>query len=625
MEQTPYGLWNSDLTPESMAGDLTLRDVGWSGDGETLVWLEERDGEGVLVARPRGDAQRDLTRELEVRGGVGYGGGAFDVHGETVYFAAADGRLYRLDLSGGRPAPITPAYGKVASPTVSPGGEWVVFVHTDGDDDVLAAVDVEGRLWPLKVASGADFYMQPSWHPDGDRLAWIEWDHPNMPWDETQLTTAVVEATEGTLEVETNSETARSDVSYLQPEYGPDGERLTYVSDRDGWWHLYSRDLETRESTQLTEGAFEVGGPAWVQGMRFYDWGPSGEHLLARRNRDGRMDLLRVGLSGEETTAVEGLEDYTAFEQPILSEEGELALIASSSRTPSRVVTSSEGDARIERRSSTERVSREALSKMKPVTWTVESDGREVEVHGNYYPPTNPDHESSGAPPAILMIHGGPTSQRVATFEERNQYFATRGFAVLGVNYRGSTGYGRDYRESLYGEWGVADVEDAVAGADFLVDQGWADPDRLVIMGGSAGGYTVLQSLVHHPGTFAGGICMYGVSNLFSLSMDTHKFEQHYTDQLIGPLPEASDAYRARSPIFHADQIEDPIAIFQGAEDQVVPEEQSESIVESLRARGVPHEYHVYDDEGHGWRHPSTIEHFYESTMDFLKQYVVFR
>ena len=417
MEEQPYGLWKSALTPESMAGDLTFRDVGWSDDGETLVWLEERGGEGVLVARPRGEAQRDLTRELEVRGGVGYGGGAFSVHGETVYFAAADGRLYHLQLSGGRPQPLTPAYGNVASPTVSPDGEWLVFVHTDGDEDVLAAVDTEGALWPLKIASGADFYMQPTWHPDGEQLVWIEWDHPNMPWDETRLVTAELEAGEGTLEAEPTSETSPSDVSYLQPAYAPDGETLTFLSDRDGWWHLYARDLETHEVEQWTEGDFEVGGPAWVQGMRFYDWAPSGEHLVARRNRQGRMALVRLTPEGDEQT-LDVIEEYTAVEQPLLSDDGRVAMIGSSSRIPPRIITAQSGDdSRIERRSSTERVSKESLSKMQPVRWTVETDEGETEVYGNYYPPTNPDYQSSGAPPAILMIHGGPTSQRVATFE----------------------------------------------------------------------------------------------------------------------------------------------------------------------------------------------------------------
>jgi dipeptidyl aminopeptidase/acylaminoacyl peptidase len=209
-------------------------------------------------------------------------------------------------------------------------------------------------------------------------------------------------------------------------------------------------------------------------------------------------------------------------------------------------------------------------------------------------------------------------------WEPRSQFFATRGFAVLDVNYRGSTGYGRTYRDALKGEWGVVDVEDVVAGADWLVQEGLADPDRLVVMGGSAGGYTVLQSLVNHPGEFAAGISMYGVSNLFELSMDTHKFEQHYNDSLLGSLPEAGEIFRQRSPLFHADDIEDPVALFQGAEDQVVPRDQAESIAETLAARGVPHELEVYEGEGHGWRREETIEKFYQSVLDFLKKHVLF-
>jgi dipeptidyl aminopeptidase/acylaminoacyl peptidase len=273
------------------------------------------------------------------------------------------------------------------------------------------------------------------------------------------------------------------------------------------------------------------------------------------------------------------------------------------------------------RRSASENVPNAHLAAPQPVQWSA-PDG--TPVHGLLYPPTSPQFTSTGLPPAIIHIHGGPTSQARASYNARAQFFATRGYAFLEVNYRGSTGYGKPYMAALRGTWGLLDVEDAIGGARYLVDANLADPNRLVIMGGSAGGYTVLKSLVDHPGFFKAAICLYGVSNMFTLAADTHKFEERYLDSMLGPLPEAGAIYRQRSPAFFADRIVDPIAIFQGEIDRVVPKAQSDAIVASLQQRGIPHEYHVYAGEGHGWRKQETIEAFYRAVEAFLKQYVIF-
>jgi len=275
----------------------------------------------------------------------------------------------------------------------------------------------------------------------------------------------------------------------------------------------------------------------------------------------------------------------------------------------------------VRRRSDTEAVPPTALSAPEPVSWTSFDGGQ---AHGLYYPPASERFEASGAPPLIVLVHGGPTGQVVAGWAPNAQYFATRGYAVLLPNYRGSTGYGRDYMLKLRESWGIYDVQDAKSGAQDLARRGLADPSRLVIMGGSAGGFTVLQSLVELPGLYKAAICMFGVANQFTLAADTHKFEARYLDSMLGPLPEAAAVYRERSPIFHADRITDPIAVFQGDIDRVVPREQSDSIVASLRARGVPHEYHVYEGEGHGWRKSETIDQFYKSVEAFLRTHVLF-
>ncbi|WP_158542493.1 S9 family peptidase [Lujinxingia litoralis] len=625
VKQVPYGLWSSKLGPKMLAGELRLMDVAWGGKGRTLVWAERVDGRGVLMVQRPDQAARVLNDELSVGGGVGYGGGEFDVRGDEVVFAANDGRLYAAHLDKGSPRPITPAFGRVASPAISPDGKWVAFVHTVDDVDVIAVVPIGGEQWPVKVAQGADFYMQPAWSSEGDRLAWISWDHPEMPWTATRLEEAGIDMTGDVVRVAPARELAsEEDVALQQPSYSPDGRWLAYLSDASGHWQVMLRDRESGQTRRIARDGVEFGGPAWIQGLRFYDWTQDSEAVIALGSVRGEHHLERLGVDGS-ARKLPGLEEYTSLAQPRVTTGGAVALIASSSRRPSRVITVAAGNVQVRRFASSERLREEELSEARPVSWTVSTAaGEEVEVHGIFYPPTHPGYTSAGKPPALVMIHGGPTAQRVMGWEARNQFFATRGFAVLDVNYRGSTGYGRAYMEALSGAWGVADVEDAVGAASFLGREGLADPERLVIMGGSAGGYTVLQTLVDHPGVFKAGICLYGISDLFALQAGTHKFEAHYNDTLIGPLPEAAELYRERSPINKAEKIEDALAIFHGAKDKVVPLDQAEAIVDSLRRRGVSHFYHVYEEEGHGWRRAATIDHFHRSVLSFLKTEVVY-
>jgi dipeptidyl aminopeptidase/acylaminoacyl peptidase len=354
-----------------------------------------------------------------------------------------------------------------------------------------------------------------------------------------------------------------------------------------------------------------------------------------------------VDIPSGKTKPVEALDAYTDMGQIAMSRDNRVALIASTSRLPARVI-SLELDAtripprlgpsldeppamqviveasqpeQIHRRSGTEHIPPEQLSDAQAISW----NGHDGEpVYGLYYAPSSDRFEGSGQPALIVIVHGGPTSAVNAAFNGTAQFFATRGYAVLLPNYRGSTGYGKAYMNRLRGSWGVYDVEDSATGASHLAAQGLADPTRLVIMGGSAGGFTVLQSLVDKPGFYRAGVCLYGVSNQFGLATDTHKLEERYLDSLLGPLPEAAALYRERSPVFHADRIIDPIIIFQGEDDKVVPRNQSDTIVESLRARGVPHEYHVYAGEGHGWRKPETIDHYHQTMQRFLAQYVLY-
>ncbi len=622
-----YGLWASPISPQRLAAGIRLSDVAWDSDGETLVWLEGRSDRGVLVCLPTGgDAPRDVTSELSVRARVGYGGGDFSVAGGHVYFVEAGGRLYRQPLSSGPAVPLTPGFGAVAAPTVSPDQCWVLFVHTYEGRDCLAMVDTAGEMWPQKLVVDADFYMQPCWHPQGDWLAWVAWRHPQMPWEGSLLQIGKLIKGESVPRLTDIKTLAGSDtVGIFQPVFSPDGRYLAYIANPSGWDDLYLYDLQGDTHRVLVEKQGDLGQPAWIQGMRTYGFRHDGKVLYYLRNEQGFRRLWSCDLEqGAITECHQALTSYTFLEQPALSStRNALACIASAATQPSRILTvqfDQGGRERVCGRSTSESVSPDELATPQAITWMAD----QAIIHGLFYRPTSTRFRGIGKPPAIVMIHGGPTSQAVASFQPNVQFFATRGYAVLQVNYRGSTGYGKAYVDALRGQWGIADVEDAVSGARHLADNDWVDAEKLVIMGGSAGGYTVLQTLVHHPGVFKAGICLYGISNLFTLAATTHKFEAHYLDSLIGPLPEAAADYRARSPIFAADHIRDPLAVFQGEDDQVVPKAQADAIVTSLRSRSVPHEYHVYAGEGHGWRKAETVAQFYTAVDAFLHQHVLF-
>ena len=628
-DRRPYGLWESPITPAALAGGIRLRGPSWDGDGRTLGWFEGRGDQGVAVVAALdagGNATRDVSGDHAVRAGVGYGGGDYVLANGCAWFIGHESqRLYRQPLDGSPARPVTPAFGEASSPAVSPDGRWVAYVHSYEDEDVIAVVSGSGEGWPQHLASGRDFYMQPAWSPTGDRLAWVEWDHPNMPWDGSELRVAELAFPEVALPVVSYSEVVAGgpDTAVLQPAFSPDGDAVYYVSDASGWGHLYRHDLGTGERKALTSGDCEHGTPAWGQDVRTFAVLPSGR-VVATRQRQGFARLVLAGGEGEPRE-LELPGEYASFENPVASPTAErLAVIASGPATSPRILLVD-----LEQETPAVTVLRVSdpvtfppagLSLPVPVSWTSTAGS---EVHGLYYPPASERFTDEGPPPLVVFVHGGPTDHVDAGWRPQVQFLASRGYAVLAVNYRGSSGAGRETMLALRGEWGVADVEDCRAGAEAMTSRGLADGDRIAIMGGSAGGYTVLRSLQVHPGFYKAGVCYYGISNLFTLASDTHKFEARYLDSLVGPLPDASTRYRERSPIFHAHAIADPIALFQGTEDRVVPRDQSDSLAASLRSRRVPHEYHVYEGEGHGWRRPETVDAFYTAVDRFLRRYLL--
>ncbi|MBN1536376.1 MAG: S9 family peptidase [Anaerolineales bacterium] len=632
MIRRQYGLWDSPISPHKMAQGISFANVEWDQSG-ALVWLENRGNRGAIVVQPGdGSAPRDLTADLAVRARVGYGGGDFTVGLGRVYYVAADsGRVYRQNLQAGLPQAVTPAFGQAASPALSPDGRWLVFVHSYEDQDCLAIVDSEGSGWPAKLVAGADFYMQPAWHPNAKTLAWVDWNHPNMPWDGTFLRVATLQVPaenhQASLPMVTDIATIAGDeqTSIFQPQFSPDGRYLAFCSDASSWWQIILHDIASGAQRQITHVAAEHGAPAWVQGMRKFSFNSDGSHIYFIRNDQGVESLWQLAVDSGEEFRLPLDPAYTCLEQIALWGERDtesLAFAVSGGKRPGRIVSFQPGGReRIWRRATSEELPEDTFSQPECIAWTA-MDGEQA--FGLFYAPHNSRFEGKGKPPLIVSIHGGPTSQAQNEFSMRDQFFTSRGYAVLEVNYRGSTGYGREYRNKLRGQWGIYDVQDAVSGAQYLVDSGKADGSRLVIIGGSAGGYTVLKALEDYPGFFKAGICLYGISNQFTAAVETHKFEVHYNDMLLGELPEAAEVYRQRSPLFFAEKIKDPVALFQGEDDQVVRRNQSDEMVAVLQKRGVPYIYHVYPGEGHGFRKSETLMHYYETVEKFLREFVLF-
>ncbi len=628
----PYGTWPSQVTAGLISNRSRLNEVRWASDGQTMVWHEGRSSSNVLVAADCSwPVKRDLTDEQSPRGGVGYGGGAFDVakNQPVIVFANGDGRLYRRELSPGRPKAITPVIGPsgaVASPAISPDGQWVAYIHSDGSTDVMAVTPMEGATWPVQLARGADFYMQPVWHPAGTHLAWVEWDHPNMPWDGARIMLAKFESNPPRL-IDPQAVGGGQYVPAQQPEFSPDGKWLSFVEENGEWADLILLDLhsggaEYGERRVLVRGeGFDINPPAWVQGVRSYGWNVTGERIYQIRQQGSVSSLWVVDVASGDARKIDTA-PYTWLSQLAVSgQDDRLAFLASAPGHPDVVVM---WDGHMLHRvafSTSATFNPTDLPAAREIAW-VNADGSTA--YGLYFAPSNPRYSGVGLPPAIVQIHGGPTSYVAMRFNAEAAYFTSRGYAYVAVNYRGSTGYGRSYRHAMRGRWGDVDVEDAAGCARALAEQQLADSRRLVITGGSAGGYTVLNTLIRHPGLFKAGVCQYGVTNLFALNMDTHKFEAHYNDTMVGPLPEATERYHAWSPVFHAAKIQDALYIFQGKDDVVVPPSQAEEIVAALRSNGVPHKYKVYEGEGHGFRKAETIADYLKETERFLVQNVIF-
>lgn len=626
-----YGAWPSAISAEMLASSAVDLAEPWIDDG-AVWWLEERpaeDGRGVIVRGNPWSSPADITPAgFNVRTKVHeYGGGSFAVHGTTVLFSNYDDqRLYRQDLEG-VPKAITPetrARHRYADGRLTPDGERMICVRerheVDGVVNELVALPTDGAAEPTIVAEGHDFYAAPRISPDGSRVAWISWDLPFMPWDSCELWVATLTA-EGSMKGERRVAGAQGDESIWQPGWSPQGE-LHFVSDHTGWWNLYrERDGLVQALCPLEA---EFGWPHWVFGGATYAFLDDGRIACIY----GQAGAQHVAVLDPETAELIDLDlPYTAIAFPYLASEGaHIVFIAGAPALPSQLVSLDFTSRAVEVLRASETVTLDAgtLSISRAIEFP--TDGG-LTAHAHFYPPANsavtaPEDER---PPLIVMSHGGPTSSRTNALNLEKQFWTSRGFALVDVNYGGSTGYGRAYRERLNGTWGITDTIDCINAARYLAAEGEIDGDRLLITGGSAGGYTTLCALTFHD-DFAAGASHFGISDLepFAQPGGTHKFEARYEHTLVGPYPEAANLYRARSPIHFVDLISTPMLVLQGSEDEVVPPSQAQVMVDALEAKGMPHAYLLFEGEQHGFRRAETIRTATEAELSFYAQILGF-
>lgn len=621
----PYGSWESPIDP-AMLTEGALRFDEVDVDGDELYWVESRPDEQGRYAAMRYSGNGELAEVTPPQHSARtlvheYGGGSFAVsNGVSYYSNFADQRLYRRPVDGSEdPIPLTPEGPlRYADASVDERRGRLICVAEDHRregreaENYLAAVAIDGaEAEPIKLHAGFDFYSSPRLSPDGRQLAWTCWNHPNMPWDATELWLAEIAADGGLTGARRIAGDAAGEVSVIEPQWGPDGT-LYFVSDHSGWWNIQRWDGD--RFAPVNSLPAEFGQPQWEFSMSTY--AVLDERRLATQfaNADGhRLGVLDVK-SGELS---EIKTPFNAFGHFTAAYRGRIICAAAGPAVGTAIVAIDPRNGEVEtlRASSGPDLDPAFVSEAEAITFPT-AGGQAA--HAFYYPPNNPRFAAPTGelPPLLTFIHGGPTSATGAGFSLAVQFWTTRGFAVVDVNYRGSTGFGTAYRRLLNGNWGVFDREDCEAAAGHLVDRGSVDGKRLAIRGGSAGGYTTLCALTFGE-VFTAGASYFGVSDVAALAQDTHKFESRYLDSLIGPYPERADLYRRRSPINAVDRLSCPVIFLQGLEDKIVPPDQAERMVEELRRKGLPVAYLPFAGEQHGFRQAANIQRAAEAELSF--------
>jgi dipeptidyl aminopeptidase/acylaminoacyl peptidase len=619
MSAKPFGSWDSPITSEHLTKDK-VRFGTVHVFQDAVYWTESRPnekGRGALMRFHQGKIEEALPSTFNVRTRVHeYGGNCYAMCNDTLVFSSfPSNNLYFFKQS---PEQITKDENmRYADPHWSEKRNTLFLVCEDHNNEgepgnYLVSLEGKKAALPKKIAAGHDFYSSPIPSPEGTHLAWISWNHPNMPWDGTELWMAKFDEN-GSL-VDPILVAGGLEESILEPKWGKDGS-LYFLSDRSGWWNLYRKKGDKIEALHPMEAEFGI--PKWLFGMNRYDFIDGGKKILCIYTMKGSDYLATIDLETKAFTPIAC--PYTTLGELAATSDGAV-FIGSNAKEPASIVYWKQKDNEFTVIKSSGQPAIDPSYFSVPEFIEFPTEGGKT-AYALFYPPTNPQctPKKGELPPLLVLSHGGPTAHVTESLNLKIQFWTSRGFAVMDVNYGGSTGFGRAYRERLKRNWGVVDVDDCTNAALYLAKIGKVDRNRLAISGGSAGGYTTLASLTFKD-CFKAGASYYGVSNLIALAEDTHKFESRYLDKLVGPYPEKEEIYKKRSPLYHTEQLSCPIILLQGSEDKIVPPNQSQAMHVTLKEKKIPTAYLLFEGEQHGFRNAENIRRAIEAEYYFYSQ-----
>lgn len=594
-----------------------------------LCYIESRGGScNLMIKNLDSGLSFALTKGISPRGSISYGGGSFSCHQQKICFAGHDKNIHIYDLEQNQQFRIASHCEGVAHPKFSPCGKFVLFLGEKGSSCNVYAATIESKHPATKLSQDPWYAFNPHFSSDGQHIIWHEWNKNSMPWQESKLVLA---------QCESNSFEARESWQLLpkttttieqkgfcnsSPSFSPDGKHIAYLSDQSGWRSIYIAETkDPLNAKHLDFGKQEVGGPDWLPGMRHYQWA-NNETLVCLIKKDCHTRIISYNLNEQEIT--EQQSQYSYIED--LSVAGDqLAFIASSPQEPPQLITSSlaRPTTSLNKLHTTVRactavrsLKSHQLQQPEVLTWQ-HQEGHSLQ--GLLYRASN----GKKSAPLIIHLHGGPSSQSDLGWRPEAHLFAKQGYHFFSINYRGSTGYGKDFQDKLLTQWGLAEAADAKSAAEHIIDLGIVEKNQTILFGGSAGGYSALMAISQHDQFWSGAISMYGISNLYDLQQESHRFEQSYNDLLLGPLPQNAEAWKNRSPINLTHNIKTPLLLFHGKLDKAVPYKQSQMLYESLKAQGSLCQFISFDDEGHGFKKEKNKTKLYQSIFAFLDKFVI--
>lgn len=593
-------------------------DVRFGKNEDELFLLSSHDGAGTLRRIQIGsDKAEEISNSHNVRGTVGYGGGSFDCRENAVSFCEKDGSIWFFEPRTHHPfIQVVSGSLRTSSCKISPNKKTILYIFEKAETNGIGIADIQMPDDSAQLATGADFYMQPTWHPQGNLIAWVEWDHPHMPWDASRIKLGQLDNAQSRLIDEKYIDGAEAQ-SANQPLFSPDGNYLSFIQRNGEWDDLVLYNLNTKEKTTVVQGdGFHLRMPDWIQGLHSYQWTPDSQTILFIKYHFGTASLEQVNIHTHKRKIIQS-DPYIWLSQLDISGNGKTgALIGQTTSNCDQVVLIDLVKGNIQK---PELRKKEMACPSPQMVTFLNREG--IKGYAWFYP-ARENGKGNGQPPCLIKIHSGPTSLKHAGYSPETEFFQLHGFSVAHINYRGSVSFGYSYQYALERKWGDAEIEDTLDMIDILVKIGLITKDRLAVMGSSAGGFSVLQLLIKHPGLFKAAICSYAVSDLVDDAKNTHKFEKYYHRFLTGNFPEEEARFIARSPITHLEYIKDPVAIFHGKDDPVVSVQQSEKIYRVLRKNNIPSSLMVFEEEGHGFRQSKNIDSYYQAIIQFLNSYL---